>query len=306
MSAVAIEARNVVKQYGSFKAVDDVSIEIEKGGVVALLGPNGAGKTTFLKCSLGLINFRGNILLNGIDIHVKGKEARRSVGYLPQHVQLYDGMSVHETLRFFASLRGTQFGRIRELLEFVGLELWGRAKVTALSQGMKQRLMLAVSLLSDPPLLLMDEPTANLDIRRQLEFRSLLTSLIGQGKTIVFTTHILGDVTEFTKNILVLNKGKLIATGTVEQLLRQLDLNAHLYILLQNGITQKAKDIIVNYGARDITEERDWIVASCDPDKKLGILNALKDSGFTIKDFRVEDPNLEDAFMRLTGETHGS
>jgi ABC-type multidrug transport system ATPase subunit len=306
LSAVAVEARNVVKQYGSFKAVDDVSIEIDKGGVVALLGPNGAGKTTFLKCALGLINFRGDILLNGVNIHTNGKEARRSVGYLPQHVQLYDGMSVQETLRFFASLRGTPFGRIRELLEFVGLELWGRAKVTALSQGMKQRLMLAVSLLSDPPLLLMDEPTANLDIRRQLEFRSLLSSLIEQGKTIVFTTHILGDVTEFTKNILVLNKGKLIATGTVEQLLKQLDLNAHLYILLQNGITQKAKDIIVTYGGRDITEEREWIVSSCDPDKKLGILNALNDSGFTIKDFRVEDPNLEDAFMRLTGETHGS
>lgn len=302
-SNLAIEAKEVVKQYGSFRAVDNVSLEVEKGGSVALLGPNGAGKSTFLKCALGLIRFTGTITLNGMSIQTKGKEARRTVGYVPQNPSLYEGMTVHETLKFYADLRGTPHGRIRELLEFVGLELWGRAKVTALSMGMKQRLMLASALLADPPLLLLDEPTANLDIRRQLEFRSLLTTLIGQGKTVIFTTHILGDVTDLTKNVLVLNKGKLIATGSVESLMKDLDLNAHLYISLEDSNVQKARDIIVNYGGRDLTEETEWIVATCDPDKKLGILNALKDGGYKIRDFKVEEPNLEEAFLRLTGES---
>ena len=304
MSSVAIEAKNVIKQYGSFRAVDGLTIDIETGGVVALLGPNGAGKTTFLKCILGLIGFRGDISVNGISVQDHGKEARRFVGYVPQNHSLYEGISVNETLRFYADVRGTPYGKIRELLEFVGLDLWGRAKVTALSMGMKQRLMLATALLADPPLLLLDEPTANLDIRRQLEFRSLLNTLIGQGKTVVFTTHILGDVTELTRNILVLNKGKLIATGSVEQLMKQLDLNAHLYINLEEFASQKARDIIVNSGGRDITEENGWIVATCDPEKKLGILNSLRDAGYKIKDFKVEDPNLETAFLRLTGETN--
>ncbi len=168
VSEQTIALESVTKAYGSFKAVDDLTASIERGGVWALLGPNGAGKTTLLKCMLGLIHFKGRITIEGFDIGSKGKAARGMIGYVPQQPSLYDNLSVLETLRFYANMRGVKRSRITELLEFVGLELWGRASVGALSSGMRQRLMLALALLSDPPTLLLDEPTANLDVRRQL------------------------------------------------------------------------------------------------------------------------------------------
>lgn len=298
-----ISIQSVTKSYGAFNAVNDLSVEIEKGGVWALLGPNGAGKTTLLKCILGLKRFKGSISVEGYDIVKDGKKARALIGYVPQHPCLYDDLSVYESLRYFADMRDVKRSRIQELLEFVGLELWGRADVGALSSGMKQRLMLAIALLSDPPALLLDEPTANLDVRRQLEFRSLLNILVGEGKTIVLTTHLLGDVDQVARNIMVMNKGKLITTGTVAELLKQLDLTSQLYLILEDeGKIDNAMTVLEKAGARDVSIKDGWLVMGVDPATKLGILNSLAEESIKIKDFKVDDPNLEDAFLRITGE----
>ena len=131
VSEQTIALEGVTKAYGSFKAVDDLTAGVERGGVWALLGPNGAGKTTLLKCMLGLIHFKGRITIEGFDISSKGKAARAMIGYVPQQPSLYDNLSVLETLRFYAEMRGVKRSRITELLEFVGLELWGRASVAA-------------------------------------------------------------------------------------------------------------------------------------------------------------------------------
>ena len=298
-----VNAQNVTKKYDDFKALDDLSLEVNRGGAWALLGPNGAGKTTFLKCLLGLKEFNGVIQIDGIDIQQDPKKAKSLIGYVPQHPALYDDLSVQEELRYFGDMRDVKRARVRELIEFVGLEAWARQPVGALSGGMKQRLMLAVALLSDPPVLLLDEPTANLDVRRQLEFRNLIKLLVDEGKTVVLTTHLLGDVDHVAEQIMLLNKGKLVTKSTVKDLFKQLDLSSQMYIELVDS--SKEQDAIValeKSGANDISVEGSWLEMGIDPSRKLDVLNNLRASDCEIRDFKIEEPNLEDAFMKITGE----
>ncbi len=306
-SAQTISVENVTKTYGNFKAVDGMNASVERGGVWALLGPNGCGKTTLLKCMTGLIHYEGDIFIHGHDIREEGVAARKKIGYVPQRPTVYDNLTVIETMKFYASIRKVKFSRITELLEFVGLELWGRSPVGALSMGMKQRLMLAVSLLSDPSTLLLDEPTASLDVRRQLEFRSLLNILIEEGKTILITTHLLGDVDQIARNIIVMNKGKLVTTGSVKDLMADLNLTAHMYIELEDPTQiDSAMSVLEKTGARDVSVKevgaKPVMIMGVEPSNKLPILQSLDTAGHKIKDFTLEEPNLEDAFMKLTGE----
>lgn len=303
MAEISINATNVTKTYGDFKAIDDLSLQVEKGGVWALLGPNGAGKTTFLKCILGLREFSGNITIEGYDIVKNPKKAKMQIGYVPQHPSLYDELTVQETLRYFGDMRDVKRSRLKELLEFVGLELWARQPASALSGGMKQRLMLAVALLSDPPTLLLDEPTANLDVRRQLEFRDLINLLVSEGKTVVLTTHLLGDVDQVAQKIMLINKGKLVIKSTVPDLFKDLDLTSQMYIELADAKTENtAITALEKAGAHDISVKGSWLEMGIDPSNKLDVLNNLRNSDCEIKDFKIEEPNLEDAFMKITGE----
>ena len=307
MPEISISATNVTKTYGEFKAIDDLSLQVEKGGVWALLGPNGAGKTTFLKCNLGLREFSGSITIEGYDIVKDPKKAKMQIGYVPQHPTLYDELTVQETLRYFGDMRNVKRSRLKELLEFVGLELWARQPSSALSGGMKQRLMLAVALLSaliqNPDILLLDEPTANLDVRRQLEFRDLINLLVSEGKTVVLTTHLLGDVDQIAQKIMLINKGKLVVKSSVPDLFRDLDLTSQMYIELVDPT--KEKDAIIaleKSGANDISVKGTWLEMGIDPSNKIAVLDNLRNADCAIKDFKIEEPNLEDAFMKITGE----
>ena len=187
---IIIDAVNITKQYGDFKALDDLSLQVERGGVWALLGPNGAGKTTFLKCLLGLKEFSGEIEIDGYNIQKDPKKAKYQIGYVPQHPSLYNEMSVQESLRYFGDMRDVKRSRLRELLEFVGLELWARQPVGALSGGMQQRVALARCLINDPELILMDEPLGALDALTREKMQSLILKIWKEtGKTIMIITH---------------------------------------------------------------------------------------------------------------------
>ena len=298
---IIIDAVNITKQYGDFKALDDLSLQVERGGVWALLGPNGAGKTTFLKCLLGLKEFSGDIKIDGYDIHKDPKKAKFQIGYVPQHPSLYNEMTVQESLRYFGDMRDVKRSRLRELLEFVGLELWARQPVGALSGGMQQRLMLAIALLSDPPVLLLDEPTANLDVNRQVEFRNLISLLVKEGKTVVLTTHLLGDVDHIAEKIMLLNKGKLVVKSSVSDLFKQLDLTSQMFVEISD--TAKEQDAISaleKAGANDIQVKGNWFEMRIDPSKKISVINNLREKDCTINDFKIEEPNLEDAFKKIT------
>ena len=298
---IIVDAANITKQYGDFKALDDLSLQVERGGVWALLGPNGAGKTTFLKCLLGLKEFSGEIKIDGYNIQKDPKKAKNQIGYVPQHPSLYNEMSVQESLRYFGDMRDVKRSRLRELLEFVGLELWARQPVGALSGGMQQRLMLAVALLSDPPVLLLDEPTANLDVNRQVEFRNLISLLVKEGKTVVLTTHLLGDVDHIAEKIMLLNKGKLVVKSSVSDLFKQLDLTSQMFVEITDPAKeQDAISALEKAGANDIQVKGSWFEMRIDPSKKISVINNLREKDCTINDFKIEEPNLEDAFKKIT------
>ena len=298
---IIVDAANITKQYGDFKALDDLSLQVERGGVWALLGPNGAGKTTFLKCLLGLKEFSGEIKIDGYNIQKDPKKAKNQIGYVPQHPSLYNEMSVQESLRYFGDMRDVKRSRLRELLEFVGLELWARQPVGALSGGMQQRLMLAVALLSDPPILLLDEPTANLDVNRQVEFRNLISLLVKEGKTVILTTHLLGDVDHIAEKIMLLNKGKLVVKSSVSDLFKQLDLTSQMFVEITDPAKeQDAISALEKAGANDIQVKGSWFEMRIDPSKKISVIDNLREKDCTINDFKIEEPNLEDAFKKIT------
>ncbi len=301
-----IELNDVTKKYGKFNAVDDVSFKVDKNELIALLGPNGAGKTTILKCMIGLVAFNGSITVDGLDVKKKGVDVRRRVAYHPQHVSLYNHMRVVDNLKFFAGVKRLDGETINRSLEENGLKDHASKRVSELSEGLKQRLMLATTLLGDSPVILFDEPSANLDIRGVLAFKEVVDSLSRKGKTIILSTHLLSDINEIANRIIVMNQGRLVAEGSISEIMRKVELNTRIHITLAEKIDNKAvsnvEEILRKAGAKTVDIEADHITVSVELSNKISVLRALDESGLTIKDFRVYDPSLEDAFLKITGD----
>lgn len=224
-----ITAKNLSKHYGKTIALDQVSFAIQPGESVALWGANGAGKTTTLRCLLGVQGFDGELTVRGIDVRRNGKAARAAIGYVPQEAAFYD-MSVMETLHFYARLKRAASERIQDVLEQVQLTDHAAKRVSMLSGGMKQRLALAVALLADPPILVLDEPTANLDVKAQRDFVHAIQTLNQSGKTIVFSSHRLDEVIALASRVLVLTDGRLTFDCQPHELAQKLGLHRWLRI----------------------------------------------------------------------------
>ncbi|MCL4435562.1 MAG: ABC transporter ATP-binding protein [Thaumarchaeota archaeon] len=301
-----IELNGVTKKYGKFNAVDDVSFKVDKNELIALLGPNGAGKTTVLKCIIGLVTFNGSIKVDGLDVKKSGVDVRRRVAYHPQQVSLYNHMSVADNLKFFAGVKRLDNDTISRSLEENGLKEHASKKVSELSEGLKQRLMLATTLLGDSPIILFDEPSANLDIRGVLAFKEVVDSLSRKGKTIILSTHLLSDINEIANRIIVMNQGKLVTEGSINEIMREVELNTRILITLVEKIDEQAvndvEEMLRKAGAKTVSIEADRIIVSVEAPDKIPVLRALDESGLVIKDFRVYDPSLEDAFLRITGD----
>lgn len=203
-----IRVDGLIKTFGRFKAVDNLSLRVPPGQALALWGSNGAGKTTVIRCVLGLLAYSGNITIDGQDIKTAGKSVRNLIGYVPQELAFHDDLGLLETLHFFAKLRRVANDRPYAVLDEVGLAGHGDKRIRQLSGGMKQRMALALALLSDPPVLILDELTSNLDTTAQLGFMSLLRQQRAKGKTILFTSHRLEEVESLADRVIVLNAGK--------------------------------------------------------------------------------------------------
>jgi nitrous oxidase accessory protein len=206
-----IEVANLTKRFGPLTAVDDVSFQVQPGEAVALWGRNGAGKTTALHCLLGVIPYQGAIQVGGYNTAVDGKTARRLIGFVPQQLNFHDDLTVQETMQLYARLKRTTFAPIADLLARLGLAPHTAKAVGELSGGLKQRLALAVALLADPPLLILDEPTANLDVSARDDFLLLLAEQKAAGKTIIFSSHRPEEVVALADRVLVLEQGQLAA-----------------------------------------------------------------------------------------------
>ena len=215
---VMVRVTGLTKRYGKVRALDDLSFTLGAGEIVALLGPNGAGKTTTFKCLLGVTSFEGSVEVNGVSAREHGKDVRRQIGYLPQTPAFDSGDTCEQVLQFLAEIKGSDPARACELLEQVHLTEQRSVQVGRLSGGMRQRLALAAALLSDPPLLLLDEPTANLDADSRREFHDLLVGLRDGGRTIVLSTHFVDSLSEITDRVIVLKQGKLALHATTEEL----------------------------------------------------------------------------------------
>ena len=210
-----ISARNVVVRMGRCNVLDGVALEVARGETVALVGANGAGKTTFFRALLGLVPFEGAIAVDGVDVARDPVSAKQSVGYMPQ-VPAFCEELARDALSFIAALRGAPAKSVDALLVRVGLAQYRRQPIRTFSTGMKQRLSLAAALIGDPPLLLMDEPTASLDLRGQADFIALVHAQKRAGKTILLTSHRAEEVRELADRVIVVDAGRIVADGSVE------------------------------------------------------------------------------------------
>ncbi|MEQ9617115.1 MAG: ABC transporter ATP-binding protein [Phycisphaerales bacterium] len=204
-----IRAAKVTRKFGRVEAVSGVSFVLDEGGSLALWGSNGAGKTTLIRCLLGVIRFRGRASIGGIDVAKRGRHARSLVGYVPQELAFHDDARMGGAMTFFAALRRVPNSRAAESLARVGLAGHERKRVRDLSGGMKQRLALAVALLSDPPLIVLDEPTSNLDAEGRGEVVETLRALRAGGKTLLFASHRPDEVISLADRVLVMERGAI-------------------------------------------------------------------------------------------------
>jgi ABC-2 type transport system ATP-binding protein len=204
-----IRIRRLTKRFAKQSALLDVDLEIAAGDAVALWGPNGAGKSTLIRCVLGLFAFDGEISIGGHDVRRGGKEARRLIGYVPQELGFYDDLRVGEAIRLFAKVKGVAIPGVAAVLDGVRLGGQDRKRIRELSGGMKQRLALAIALLGEPPILVLDEVTASLDACGRREFTDLLGGLAGGGRTLLFASHRVEEISALARRVAELEAGRI-------------------------------------------------------------------------------------------------
>ncbi|RLF46523.1 MAG: ABC transporter ATP-binding protein [Thermoplasmata archaeon] len=295
-----IEAINLRKEYDGIVAVDGISFHVEKGEIFALLGPNGAGKTTTIKAILGLINYEGEIKIDGKN--AKDKEIKKFIGYLPERVAFYDNLTALQTLQFFAELKRIKNIDFMALLKEVGLENDAHRKVGGFSKGMLQRLGFAQCLLGEPKLLILDEPTSGLDAIGAYEIRRKIKELNEKGVTILLSSHILSEVQELSHRVAIMNKGKFIAIDSVENLSKRFEVQPKLRIELQHPSKEIMNLVKEIKAVKDVKMDGNILEILCQPTAKLAIINAIEEAGGKIVDFKTVEPTLEEIFIKVVKE----
>jgi nitrous oxidase accessory protein len=283
-----ISVTNLTKKFGHFTAVDNLSFEVAPGEAIALWGANGAGKTTVIRSLLGLLSASGELRVNNFDAQKEGKKARAAIGYVPQELAFYDDMSARDTLLFYAQLKRVPAARVDSALAEVGLAAHGAKPVAALSGGMKQRLALACALLANPPILVLDEPTSNLDTTARDEFIKLLLQQKAQGKTLLFSSHRLEEVEALASRVLVLDSGKLILTCLPSELAGRLGLRLTLKLIMPETVRDNALNLL---HAAGFTASRNGIGLRVDvlPTAKLAPVQALLAKNIEVNNFELEN-----------------
>lgn len=278
--------------------MDKVSLEVPVGVHMLVLGPNGAGKTTLIKCIMSLVSYKGKIEVHGVDIRKNAKKARSLIGYVPQSYALYDNISVMEHSRLTARLKGVGTAEIENILTTVGMLEFGRKKVRELSSGMRQRLGIALALIGDPPFLILDEPTSNVDMRGRFEFQKILDGLRHQGKTMLSTTHFAG-LGEMATNVAIMDHGKIVASGDPSALLAKLKSASTIYLRLGAPDTPKAIEILKSEGATEIREEENWTAVTLPTANRMTALAALIRSGVSVDDIIFDRVAIESEYLRF-------
>ncbi|PMB00025.1 MFS transporter [Fischerella thermalis CCMEE 5268] len=316
-----IEVDHLSKIYGSTQAITDVTFSVEAGEILGFLGPNGAGKTTTMRILAGYLPATsGTARIAGFDVHEQSLQVRQKIGYLPETPPLYPEMTVEGFLYFVARIKGVPAGdrttKVKAAIERCNLQDKRHVIIRKLSKGYRQRVGIAQAIVHDPPAIILDEPTVGLDPRQIIEVRNLIKSLAGT-HTIILSTHILPEVSMTCSRVTIINRGKVVATNTPEQLLTQLT-DGSGYELEIEGEANLAKQVLLNlpgvsqvesipsaaihgYSPKD---NRAYLRVISQPGVESGkhIAAALLHSGFDLYEMRRVSATLEDVFLQLTTE----
>ncbi|HFB61890.1 MAG TPA: gliding motility-associated ABC transporter ATP-binding subunit GldA [Bacteroidetes bacterium] len=300
----AISIQNITKFYGTQQVLDQVGFDVHRGEVVGLLGPNGAGKSTLMKILTAFIPPReGTAFVMGRDVQKEPLEIQKQIGYLPENNPLYPDMYVREYLAFVSALYPGRFPRKKRVEEVIGQTGLGseqHKKIGALSKGYRQRVGLAQALIHDPPVLILDEPTTGLDPNQLTGIRQVIKEL-GKEKAVLFSTHIMQEVEAVCDRVVILNKGRVVADGPVETLVRKASSGASYFVELQEKIDPGRFLEITGIVFTEPVSETSWILhASGKEDLRTEIFNFVVSRGLHLLTLSVHGEKLEDVFRQLT------
>lgn len=298
---------DLVKRYGKFTAVDHLNLEIKKGEIFGFIGPNGAGKTTTMRIIATLLQpTQGTVLVDGVDVIKSPVKVRGKIGYMPDFFGVYDNLKVGEYLDFYGDsyeIPKTEREKMsKNLLELVNLNGLEDKYVDTLSRGMKQRLCLARSLIHNPDLLVLDEPASGMDPRARLEMMGILKELKKLGKTIIISSHILHELTELCDVVGVIENGKLVAHGNVDDIMARVMGRKVITIKLLNSIDRAIKILKQQPAVKGIVEEGNTVEVSydCEDEELWIIIKSLVDESIPVVSFTKGENNLEKVFMEVT------
>jgi ABC-2 type transport system ATP-binding protein len=304
---ITVEIDALERKFADVKAVDKVSFTFGSGDILGFVGPNGAGKTTTMRILATLdAPDGGDARVGGVSVVDDPDRVRHLIGFMPDHLGVYSNLSVEDYLDFFArayGLRGrARHDALRSVMAFTDLEGLRHKMCEALSKGMRQRLGLARTLIHDPRVLLLDEPTAALDPRARIEFRELLLELARQGKAILISSHILTELAEIVNSVAILERGRLLVTGSVEDIRKRLTRMTVLHIAFLDRVEegQKALQVYPNVEGMRVAGKEIEVDYCGDDEGRATLLRDLVQAGLRVTQFTCKEQNLEDIFMQIT------
>lgn len=309
-----LEIQNLTKKYGKFLALNNLNLHIDKGEIFGFVGPNGAGKTTTMRIVCGLLKATsGTVLVDGVNALNCPDDIKRKVGYVPDFFGVYDNLKVMEYMEFYGSMYGMEKEDVDEiadgLLELVNLSDKKDAFVDTLSRGMKQRLCVARALIHNPDLLVLDEPNSGLDPRARFEMKEVLKNLGAMGKTIIISSHILPELAEMCTSIGIMERGRLIACGKVDEIMQKSKGNQpiHMRVILDAQEEENARNDLStvlkeqpNVEKVTYTEDEVLIAFNGDDEEAAALLKRLIERDIVVSHFYREKEDLESLFLEIT------
>lgn len=303
-----IKVRNLTKYYGERLAVDNISFDIGKGEIVGLLGPNAAGKTTTMRILTGfLMPTKGDAWIAECNMANDSLEGRKHIGYMPESVPLYTDMTVRDYLRFFGRLRGLDANhankRLSDVISLCHLEEYADSIIGKLSRGFRQRVGLAQSIIHEPEVLILDEPTVGIDPIQVSQTRSLIKEL-GKEHTILLSTHILPEVSMTCSRVIIINNGKIIAEDSIDNLSAIVKGARRLRLEIKGPHEQIVKRLQRIDGVKRVSREGDYLIVESpiQVDPRGQITEAIVKGGWTLLSIEAVEMSLEDIFLQLTKE----
>ena len=309
-----IEVKNLTKRYGDLKAVDDISFSVDSGEVLGFLGPNGAGKSTTMNIITGYISSTsGTVTVDGSEILEEPKKTKAKIGYLPEIPPLYPDMTVRKYLEFMFDLKKVKLPKkehVDEVMRLVGLSEMGGRIIKNLSKGYRQRVGFAQALIGNPPVLILDEPTVGLDPKQIIEFRKLIRSL-GKKHTVIFSSHVLSEVSATCDRVIVISNGKIVADGKTDELSQSLSGKKKLMITVASESSAVVDELKKIPGITKVEKVRSFagglvkysVSYSKDEDIRKDVFSAMVRLDAPIVEMQSGDETLEDMFLKLTQDS---